>query len=255
MDKANNNHKQAVSQKESNSTPEAKLPFSKNTTFKHSTLGEVEIKYISVGDSKKITQFLQETDAQRFAKLVIHNQIVHPKLGINAIEVWQDEDLITACSNLLENESTIKKYFRRNSKHDYFEDFREAYIENRRESAQYLKNIMTPMIKQMQTELSAPLKRLAAVMEYPGLKVAMQALSTYNFSPMTEAIQSIQNMSRFAPPQVVLPTVRPVWLNTPLIEPSKYHKQYMVGEVSNKTIAILLNDLAPELEQKRQGAW
>ncbi len=88
MDKANNNHKQVASQKESNSTPEAKLPFGKNTTFKHNTLGEVEIKYISVGDSEKITQFLQETELEIVKKVVQYyekkvkqyvSQYIHPR--------------------------------------------------------------------------------------------------------------------------------------------------------------------------------
>jgi hypothetical protein len=255
MEEANNNHEQAANPKEFNSTPEAKLPFGKNTTFKHSALGEIEIKYISVGDSQKIAQFLMEADDHRFARLVIHNQMIHHELSFDAIEVWQDEDLITACSYLLENEPAVKKHFRRNSEHSFFEDFREAFVENRKEYVQNIKIITIPMMKQMQLEFGDALKGLASVMDFPGLKVAIQALSSYNFGGMTETMQLIQNMSRFVPPQVVLPAIRPVWLDIPLIEPSKYRMPHMVGEVSNNTIEILLNDLAPELEQKRQGAW
>ena len=52
-----------------------KAPFGKNVLFRHNLLGEVEIRYISFGDTYRITKFLDETNLRRFATLIVHNQL------------------------------------------------------------------------------------------------------------------------------------------------------------------------------------
>ena len=237
--------------KDSFTVAESKLPFGKNMIFAHRLLGPTEIKYLSLGDLERIGEFLQEADYRHFAALIVHNQLVQPKISLKETEEWPNEVLIDISSKLLENEPTIKDHFQRRTEHNFFEDFHQAFVKDENERRERL----GIFAKGLQVQVEQAMERLTSVVNIPGFKAVMQVLSTYDFRGLSADIQAIQNMSRFAQPPVAFPRIRSSWLDAPLMEPTKYHIPRAVEESEKETIEVLLGNLEPELERKRQGSW
>lgn len=230
---------------------EAKLPLGKDLVFTHSQLGRVKIKYISLNDAIRIQEFLQETNSRRFAVSVVHHQLIQPKLGLDEIGAWPDDVLIEVCLKLLENEPTIRSHFDRRTEHSFFENFHEAFVAYQKEQTERLGAVANAM----QSQMSGAIERVAASLNTLGFRAAMQALATYNFRGLSANMQAIQSMSRFILPPIVLPAVRPSWLDPPLRQPTEYRTSHLADEVTKEAIEVLLDDVDVELEQKRQGAW
>lgn len=225
--------------------------FKNNTVFEHILLGRVEIKYLTLADAEKIEHFLQEPNARHFTSLVVHNQLVQPQLSLSEIEAWADDVLIEICSKLLENESSIKKHFHRHASRSFFEDFHQAFTESSKERLQQVEAIQ----KQLQEKYGGLIKQLASMLDTTGVKIAMQALSAYDFRHLSESIRATQAIARLARPPLAFPVVQPIQLNVPLTEPVSYLGKDTVSEISKETIEALLNGIDPELERKRRGAW
>jgi hypothetical protein len=230
----------------------------KNTTFKHSVLGNVELKYISHGDVKDFIQYLNETDSRYFAALIIYHQLINPKIKIENIEAWTDKDLENACSNLLDNEPTIARYFQRNPSHSFYEDFQKAFVENRKEQGRIDINFSSSILTQMQSQYGDALKTLVPVINSDQAKSVLQMLNSYNFRNIADTMRTYQSALRFMPPIMPFPTVpsvRQILSDVPLTESSELQLSPNLSEVNRLMIEPLLNAIDPNLEKKRKGAW
>ena len=95
----------------------------KNVKFVHPNLVDVEIKYLSWGDIKKIAKLLDEKNPRAFTSKVIYNQLIQPQIKLEEIEKWSDAILEEVCSKFLENEDSIRKYFDQASANNYLKSF------------------------------------------------------------------------------------------------------------------------------------
>lgn len=105
-----------------------------NTRLRLHGLGDIELKYISFGDTKNFLKILGNkklTDKQ-FAQRILHNQLLKPKLTLERFEQILTPDLLAIARAFSRNEKHTFQYL--NETEDFLSDFRLAlktYEENR----------------------------------------------------------------------------------------------------------------------------
>ena len=99
-----------------------------NTKLKSHSLGSVEIKYISYGDTKNFSKILSNrklTDEQ-FVQQILHNQLLKPKLTLKKIEQIPTSDLTVIAKAFVRNEKHTFQYLKKTG--NFFHDFRIAIL-------------------------------------------------------------------------------------------------------------------------------
>jgi len=81
---------------------------------KTSSLGEVEMRHLTVGDSIEISQLLarRDIDDRELVLRAIHRQLVTPKTSLTEFRKTNDNDLHRLAKALVSNESYVFKYFK-----------------------------------------------------------------------------------------------------------------------------------------------
>ena len=242
-------------QKQAQSQGEVQKLFGKNVKFTNEELGDIEIKYLSWGDAKKVAKFIDEKKPRSFASKVIFNQLIHPQLKLEEIEKWSDVTLEEVASKFLENEESIKGYFEQSTANGFFEKFYSAFKQSNDSITEQTASLIRTVQSQYE-EFGKQMSSITTVLNSQ-LKSAFQALSSYDFQNLARTMQIVQNMPKFTiPPYLTMPSSLSSLAfaeKSPNVI-SDFSRNSKIS-VPNVTIGILLNSISPDLERKRQGAW
>lgn len=111
-----------------------------NTKIKINSLGDIELKYVSYGDTTEIAKLLpKKISDKNFASKILFRQLLRPKIYLSDFEKITDKDLKKLAKAFVKKENYIFKHFQDTG--DFFKDFRRAiqtqydkYIENLRKT-------------------------------------------------------------------------------------------------------------------------
>jgi len=66
-----------------------------NTKTKINSLGEVELKWISLGDVKKYAKFLEQNYSDKdFTLQILFHQLIKPKIKFNTFKKLSDKEIM-----------------------------------------------------------------------------------------------------------------------------------------------------------------
>jgi len=137
---------------------------SHNTKTKSETLGGVELKYVSYGDSIEFAKILQETTKDRdFVAKILFHQLVKPKISFGDFQKTSDVELEALAKAFVKNENHTFKYFQDTG--DYFKDFKKALVVGHEKHIEELRKTFEPIIKSAQETLTAFSKNYASVIQ------------------------------------------------------------------------------------------
>lgn len=232
----------------------------KNKRFQLPLLGDVELKYLSLGDLANIEKLLNEKNSRYFSNLVIQNQLLKPKLSLLDVSNLEETIIQELCLKFIENEVGISRHFQEDADRNFFESFQEAF---RRYFNEWQKQL-EPFVQRLQSQMTALAKQMAVIYESSGIKNIATIMSNSNFRRIAENMQMTSKIAQLAdyfPKQnLITPFTFPEQLYSSISYTSpaigKYALPERIGaEVDEKTISRLLNSIEPKLEQKRNGAW
>ena len=137
---------------------------SHNAKTKSDTLGDIELKYVSYGDTIEFAKILQEAlkDKDFVAKILFH-QFVKPEISFGDFQKISDIELEALAKAFVKNENHTFKYFQ--STGDYFKDFRQALVVGHENHIEELRKTFEPIIKSAQETLTAFSKNYASVIQ------------------------------------------------------------------------------------------
>jgi len=101
-----------------------------NTKTKSKTLGDVELKYVSFGDSETLVRFLDKAgDEKDFALQVLHHQLITPKLTLIDFSKIPSEELIKLARAFVKKEQYLFQYFKETTDKEFLTNFKRAIQE------------------------------------------------------------------------------------------------------------------------------
>jgi len=119
-----------------------------NTTTKSKTLGEVELKYISVGDLEFFVELLDKVeDDKEFVVQVLYHQLITPEVSFAEFSKIPDGELIKVARNLVRHEEHTFQYFKETTDAEFFANFREAIETYHQKQIERLQDSLEPMIE------------------------------------------------------------------------------------------------------------
>ena len=118
-----------------------------NTKTKSKTLGDVEFKHVSFGDSETLERFLNKAgDEQDFALAVLHHQLITPKLTLIDFSKIPSEELIKLARAFVKKEQYLFQYFKEATDEEFFMNFKKAILEYYLTKAKPLRATFLPNI-------------------------------------------------------------------------------------------------------------
>ena len=137
---------------------------SHNTKIKSETLGDVELRYVSYGDTIEFAKILQEAPKDRdFVAKILFHQLVKPEINLGDFQNISDVELEALAKSFVKNENHTFKYFQDTG--DYFKDFRQALVVGQEKHIEELRKTFEPIIKSAQETLTAFSKNYASVIQ------------------------------------------------------------------------------------------
>ena len=135
-----------------------------NTKTKISSLGEVELKWISLGDVKKYAEFLEQNNSDKeFTLQILFQQLIKPKIKFNNFKKLSDKEIVKLSKAFVKKEDYFFKYFQDTG--DYFQDFRKAIKTQNEKYIGKFRNTFDPIIKSTQEMLTSFHKNYASVVQ------------------------------------------------------------------------------------------
>ena len=135
-----------------------------NTKTKSETLGDVELKYVSYGDTIEFAKILQETTKDRdFVAKILFHQLVKPEISFGDFQKKSAVELEALAKAFVKNENHTFKYFQDTG--DYFKDFKKALVVGHEKHIEELRKTFEPIIKSAQETLTAFSKNYASVIQ------------------------------------------------------------------------------------------
>jgi len=143
----------------------AALALSKNNTRTQlESLGVVELRYISLNDSREFARLLQEESFDKdFVAQILYHQLVKPEIDFTDFQKLSDKDLEELARAFVKNEGYTFQYFQETG--DFFKDFKRAIAIGREKHAEELAKTIQPIIRSAQEALSAFNKNYAPVIQ------------------------------------------------------------------------------------------
>lgn len=135
-----------------------------NTKAESETLGDVELKYVSYGDTIEFTKILQEAlkDKDFVAKILFH-QLIRPEINFDDFQKISNAELEAIAKAFVKNENHTFKYFQDTG--DYFKNFKQALVVGHEKHIEELRKTFEPIIKSAQETLTAFSKNYASVIQ------------------------------------------------------------------------------------------
>lgn len=119
-----------------------------NTTTKSKTLGEVELRYVSVSDVEFFAELLAKIkDDKEFVVQVLYHQLTTPKVSFSEFNKVPDDELIKLARDLVRHEEHTFQYFKETTDAEFFANFREAIETYHQKQIERLQDILEPMIE------------------------------------------------------------------------------------------------------------
>lgn len=135
-----------------------------NTRMKLDTLGDVELRYVSISDSKEFAQLLQKESSDRdFVAQILHHQLVKPRVAFADLQGLSDKDLEQLARAFVKSEGYTFQYLQETG--DFFKDFRSALTIGRIKHAEELARTLQPIVESAQEAISAFNKNYAPVIQ------------------------------------------------------------------------------------------
>lgn len=133
-----------------------------NTKIKIESLGDVELKYISGGDTMDFFKFLDKGFSDKdFVSQIIFHQIVNPKITYSDFQKISDNQLEILGRALVANEPHFFKNFKDNG--NFFGDFAHTIINDCKEREEKMKKTFEPIIKSAQESYNQLAKNIAGI--------------------------------------------------------------------------------------------
>jgi len=181
--------------------------FRANSKIKSDTLGDLELKYISVGDIEFSEKKLSGIKGHgEFVSRMIHHQLVSPEIEYSKFKNISEDELRKIARNFIKHEKYTFKHFRDTSDDEFFQNFRSAiqkHLEEERKKIQgsfaSAKRTMAAFAKsysgilgQLQSSVS-PLSRLVRETSQLNRLVRDAQFSFSLFESLKPAIQQYQS--------------------------------------------------------------
>lgn len=123
-----------------------------NTKIKLDSFGDVELKYISYGDTKGIAKLLsQKINDKTFVLKVIFHQLVKPGLKFNEFEKIPEKELDKLAKTFVKKENYTFKHYQDTG--DFFKDFRQALQTYYDKHIEELRKTFEPILESTQKTL------------------------------------------------------------------------------------------------------
>jgi len=149
-----------------------------NTKTDAKTLGEVELKYVSLNDSIHFTGLLEKIkDGREFTANVLHFQLIKPEISLEKFLEVPDKELRKIARDFITNEDWLFKYFSETTDSEFFNNFRKAIEERYSKEAELLKSNLEPIIKSAKRTLDTFHRQYAHIhawrVQLPSLKIEL----------------------------------------------------------------------------------
>lgn len=120
-----------------------------NTRTQINSLGDIEFKYVSYGDTKNFAEILQEKLSDRdFVVKILFHQLMKPKIDLMVFRKLSDEELEKLARIFVKNEKHTFEYIKNGD--NYFKDFKQALATKNEKDIQEFRKAFEPMIKSVQ---------------------------------------------------------------------------------------------------------
>ena len=99
----------------------------KNTKSDLEQFGEVELKYISFGDTDYFVELSNKIDDDKeFIIQVLYRQLIHPDISSSDFNKISNDGLINLARDFINNEPLHFEYFKETTDDDFFANFKNA---------------------------------------------------------------------------------------------------------------------------------
>lgn len=122
--------------------------FRENAKTKSEKLGNLELKYISIGDIEFIDKKLRRIENHReFVSRLIHHQLVIPQITYTKFKDISEDELKKVARDFINYEKYTFKYFKETSDDEFFQNFRRAFQRYHKEESKKLLASFRPIIR------------------------------------------------------------------------------------------------------------
>jgi len=119
-----------------------------NIKIKSKTFGEIELKYISVGDLEFFIKLLDMVeDDKEFAMMVIHHQLITPKVSFIELKKIPESEFIELVKDFVKHELYKFQYFKETTDTEFYTSFREAIKTYNQKQVERLQVALGPIIE------------------------------------------------------------------------------------------------------------
>ena len=162
-----------------------------NTKIKINSLGNVEFKYVSYGDTREIAKLLsQKITDKNFVLKVLFRQLVKPQIKFSRFEKISDTDLQKTAKAFVKKENYTFKYFQDTG--DFFKDFRKALQTHYDKHIEGLRKTFEPIVESTQKTLIAFQKNYGSVIQQAIDKSSYVQDTMCQFTSVAEQFQKTQ---------------------------------------------------------------
>ena len=135
-----------------------------NAKSKSKTFGEIELKYISVGDLTFFVELLDKVkDDKEFVTQVLYHQLVTPKVSFAEFNKIPDDELIEIARGFVRHEQHTFQHFRETTDTEFFTNFRKAIKTCHQKQVERLQTVLGPMIESSRRVLENFNKQYASI--------------------------------------------------------------------------------------------
>ena len=119
-----------------------------NAKSKSKTFGEIELKYISVGDLTFFVELLDKVkNDKEFVTQVLYHQLTTPKVSFTEFNKIPDDELIEIARDFVGHEQHTFQYFRETTDTEFFTNFKKAIKTYHQKQVERLQTALGPMIE------------------------------------------------------------------------------------------------------------
>jgi len=119
-----------------------------NAKSKSKTFGEIELKYISVGDLTFFVELLDKAkNDKEFVTQVLYHQLTTPKVSFTEFNKIPDDELIEIARDFVGHEQHTFRYFRETTDTEFFTNFKKAIKTYHQKQVERLQTALGPMIE------------------------------------------------------------------------------------------------------------
>lgn len=168
-----------------------------NAKSKSKTFGEIELKYISVGDLTFFVELLDKVkDDKEFVTQVLYHQLITPKVSFAEFNKIPDDELIEIARGFVRHEQHTFQHFRETTDTEFFTNFIKAIKTCHQKQVERLQTVLGPMIESSRRVLENFNKQYASI-------IRQTTYITESIRPAIEQCQlTARIVSEYLAPQI-----------------------------------------------------